>query len=76
MLYFRIANETTPECFESDLTDAELVRMKYPDEPLIESMRRLIRAAERESVSDSWVRALKISLWINRLRLGFRRLVG
>ena len=76
MLYFRIVNRGTPECFERDLSDAELVWMRFPEEPLIESMKRLIRAARKESISDSWVRALTTSVLINRLRLKARRLLG
>jgi len=61
--------------------------MSYPRQDEIKSMKRTIVMARDLNVTDSWVRALKISIFLNqvrmrtptpirRLSLGLRRLLG
>ena len=69
MLYFRILDRELPECFESDISNQEIIRLNYPEADMIASMERLIRVAQEGQVADSWVRALERSVAINRRRL-------
>jgi hypothetical protein len=72
MLYLRILGQRLPKCFPCDISDREIVRLKYQDQAMIKSMERLVRAAKQEKVSGSWVLALKTSIIINRIMLGLR----
>jgi hypothetical protein len=74
MLAFRILGLGLPECFERDISDAELIRVRYPEEGMIYSMQRLVRHAKNAGISATWVRALEMSVWINRLGLVAKRI--
>lgn len=69
------------------LTDSQIIWMSYPRKDEIASMKRTVVMARDLNVTDSWVRALKISIKLNQIRmwmptpirrlsLRFRRLVG
>lgn len=68
MLYLRILGQRLPECFPNDICDREIMRLQYQDPAMIQSMERLVQVAKREMVSGSWVKALRISILINRIR--------
>jgi hypothetical protein len=73
MLYLRILGQRLPECFPRDIQDRDIVRLRYHDSAMIQSMERLVQTAKREKVSGSWVRALRVSILLNRVRLGMGR---
>jgi hypothetical protein len=73
MLVFRMVGGGLPECFQREISDREIVHLRYADEGSLNSMRRLIAWARAESVSASWLTALELSVVSNRLRLSARK---
>jgi hypothetical protein len=69
ILTFRMLGLGLPECFERDISNLDLLRMRYPEAGLVKSMQRLVSRLKAESCSGSWVRALQMSVLINRLGL-------
>jgi hypothetical protein len=69
MFYFRMVGAKRMECFERDISNREIIRMRYPEIEMVKSMERIIGIARREGVKDSWVAALRVSILLNRLRL-------
>jgi hypothetical protein len=69
MLSFRLLGLPLPESFERDISDQEIMRLRYHDQGQIRSMRILAWRARKAKVRASWVRALEFSVWNNRLRL-------
>ena len=69
MLSFRLNGMPLPECFEQDIDDRQILRLRYHDLGEVMSMERLVRRARSASISSSWVQALQTSIWLNRLRL-------
>ena len=76
MLYFRIMGRPVPPCFERELTDRDIRRLRYADRDMIHSTDRLVFVARKEGVRASWVRALALSVWLNRGRLAWSRTGG
>jgi hypothetical protein len=68
ILLFRILGLGLPECFERDISDGDILRMRLKMTE-IKNLEYLVKQARDTSVSASWVRALQYSLMINRLRL-------
>lgn len=68
ILYFRIAGQQHMECFERDLTDDDIARIRYHDTAMTASSQRLINVARAEGVNASWVHALEVSLRRHRWR--------
>jgi hypothetical protein len=68
ILLFRILRLDLPECFERDITDSDLLRMRWKSGE-IENLGIVVAQARAASISASWVWALQFSLLINRLRL-------
>jgi hypothetical protein len=58
-----------PECFKRDISNFEILRMRYPEAGQVQSMQRLLARLKAESCSASWVWALQLSVLINRLGL-------
>jgi hypothetical protein len=69
MLSFRLLDLPLPESFERDISDKEIMRLRYHDQGELRSMRLLASRARKAKVHASWVRALEFSVWNNRLRL-------
>jgi hypothetical protein len=69
ILLFRILGLGLPECFERDMGDGEILRLRFQSLADIASLAHLVEHARDASISASWVRALQLSLLINRLRL-------
>jgi hypothetical protein len=69
ILLFRMLGLGLPGCFERDLSDGEILRMRVQHIGDIKSLELLAGQARRASIPASWVRALQTSLVINRLRL-------
>jgi hypothetical protein len=73
ILIYRILGLERPECFEHDIRDWEIIRMRQNDMGSVLSTERLALHAKTAGIRASWVRALRISACINRLRLRFSR---
>lgn len=69
ILTFRMLGLGLPECFERDISNLEILRMRYPEAGQVQSMRRLVARLKSESCAAPWVRALQTSVLINRLGL-------
>jgi hypothetical protein len=69
MLSFRLVGLPLPESFEHDISDKEIMRLRYHDQAQIRSMRILAERARNAKIHASWVRALELSVWNNRIRL-------
>jgi hypothetical protein len=69
IFHFRLLGFSAMECFPDDITDRQIIWMSYPREDEIKSMKRTIVMARDLNVTDSWVRALKISIFLNQVRM-------
>jgi hypothetical protein len=69
MMLFRMLDLGLPECFERDISDSEILRLRFQHIGDIKSLELLVEDARHASIADSWLRALQFSLMINRLRL-------
>ncbi len=68
ILIFRINGLGLPECFAHDVRDRDILRLRYSDPGRITLMKELLMQAQEARIRASWVRALEVSIWINRLR--------
>ena len=66
MLIFRAVGQGSLPAFPSDISDRDILHMKYND---IRSMRRYIRLLSAQGFNASTIRALQMSVRINKLRL-------
>ena len=69
MLHFRLLGMPEVECFPDDITDRQLIWMSYPRQDDIDSMKRLIGMTQDLNATESWVRALKLSIALNQVRM-------
>jgi hypothetical protein len=69
MFYFRMLGAKRMQCFDRDISNREIVWMRYPTIEEIKSMKRILGVAKREGVKESWVTALRVSVLLNRLRM-------
>src|SRR5271157_342731 len=74
IMIFRMLGLGLPECFERDMSDGEILRMRFQSLGDVHSLGSLVKQAQDASISASWVRALQFSLTINRLRLSVPRI--
>jgi hypothetical protein len=74
LLVYRILGLERPECFEHDISDWEIIRMRQNDMGSILSTERLAARARAAGIRASWVLALRISAIVNRLRLRFQKM--
>jgi len=69
ILLFRILGLDQPECFEHDLSNGDIWRLRLHSSGDVQDLGRLIGQAREASISASWVTALRFCIVINRLRL-------
>jgi len=69
IFHFRLLGLSAMDCFPDDITDRQIIWMSYPRKDEIDSMKRTIVMAKELNVTDSWVRALKISIVLNQIRM-------
>jgi hypothetical protein len=69
MMIFRMLGLGLPECFERDISNGEILRLRFPNLGDIHSGEKFIEQAKAASVTASWLRAFQFSIIINRLRL-------
>lgn len=65
MLIFRIFGVGLPPCFEHDISDQDISKIKVKEGPLTE-LERVLDAAKTAQVSESWVDALSKSIRRNQ----------
>ncbi|MBN2549410.1 MAG: hypothetical protein JXB15_09650 [Anaerolineales bacterium] len=68
ILSFRAWGIPKPECFEFDASNRQIIGLKYFHEPLFYGYAAIIKAARQNGQTGSWIRAVQISMGINRLR--------
>jgi hypothetical protein len=73
ILVFRMITAGLPECFERDISDREIARLRYAGEGELNSMRRLIARTKADSVRAPWLSALERSVVSHRLRMAVRK---
>ena len=73
ILNFRVAGLGLPECFERDVDDAQIMKLKNLNSPQLAEFDQILSAAKAASISESWVVALERSLHQNRLKANGRR---
>jgi hypothetical protein len=73
ILTFRVLELGLPACFEQDVSDRQLLRMSYTHPARFYYYREIIELARQRGIRASWVNALRLSLFMNRLLLPARR---
>jgi len=68
ILNFRVAGLGLPECFERDVDDAQIMKLKNLNSPQTAEFEQILSAAREASISESWVTALERTVHWNRLR--------
>jgi hypothetical protein len=69
MMIFRMLGLDLPECFERDISDGEILRLRFPNQSDIHSAEKFVEQVKAASIHSSWLRALQYSILINRLGL-------
>jgi hypothetical protein len=69
MLAFRVTGNGLPQCFERDISNWDILKLAYPSDMGIRLMRAVLENANRASITPPWVRALQMSVLLNRLGL-------
>jgi hypothetical protein len=73
ILIFRALELGLPACFERDISDRQILRMSYTTPARFANYSRILEEAHRRGIRASWVRALRLSIFLNHLQLPFRR---
>ena len=73
ILIFRVLGLGLPACFERDVSDRQILRLSYTTPARFGNYSRILEEAHRRGIRASWVRALRLSILLNRLQLPFRR---
>jgi hypothetical protein len=73
ILIFRVLGLGLPACFEQDVSDRQILRLSYKTPARFANYSRILDEAHRRGIRSSWVRALRLSILLNRLLLPFRR---
>jgi len=73
ILIFRVLGLGLPACFPKDVSDGQILRMSYTTPQRFANYSRILEEARRRGIRASWVRALSLSILLNRLQLPFRR---
>lgn len=75
MMIFRMLGLGAPECFEHDISDSEILRLRFPNLGDIHSGEKFVEQAKAASIEAPWLRAFQFSIFINRLRLTLGQVV-
>lgn len=67
ILNFRVAGLELPACFEKDIDDAQILGIGHLNETSIKELEQILSLAEKASITESWVKALRICIQKNRL---------
>lgn len=69
ILNFRLLGSSLPSCFEQDVTDEQIVKLRVKGVSL-EVLENLLQTAKASQISDSWVKALEKCVQRNKM-MGF-----
>ena len=69
ILNFRVAGLGLPPCFERDVSNFQILRLKYPRQGIINYFTDILSDAKNSGISASWIWALTLSLLMNRFGL-------
>lgn len=72
ILHFRILGMDLPACFEKDVTEDQILRMKVQGAQL-DALNDTLKAAKYVGISDSWVPALEKCIRHNQLRIFLKK---
>jgi hypothetical protein len=75
ILNFRVMGLGLPECFERDVGDDEILRLRDLNPVQRAYLEEILTAARDASITDSWVDALEKCLDLNRPRPNVKRLI-
>jgi hypothetical protein len=73
ILAFRVLGLGLPACFEQDVSNSQILRMRYTHPARFEFFSLVVEKARRSGIRASWVQAVRLSILLNRLQLPFRR---
>jgi hypothetical protein len=73
MMIFRMLSLGLPECFERDISDGEILRLRFPNLGDIHSGEKFVEQVKATAINASWLRAFQFSIIINRLRLSVKQ---
>lgn len=76
MMMFRMIRQGLPECFERDISDAEILRLRVLSLGDIQFGEKFVEQAKNASIKASWLRAFQFSILINRLRLSAKQVAS
>lgn len=71
ILNFRVVGVDLPKCFEQDVSNSQILRLSLQkmNAAAFNELELLLLEVEKASISDSWVSALRICIWLARLRI-------
>lgn len=72
ILAFRVLGFGLPPCFENDISDSQIRRVRYPESH--SSYDRIYSMMRGKSRSESWVRALRYAIVINKTMQFLKRI--
>ncbi|MBD2346616.1 hypothetical protein H6G18_21060 [Anabaena subtropica FACHB-260] len=72
ILHFRILGMDLPACFEKDVTEDQILRMKVKGAQL-DALKDTLKTAKSVGISDSWVQALEKCIQHNQLRIFLKK---
>ena len=67
ILNFRVAGLELPACFTKDIDDIQILRLRHVHESSLKELEQILVMAEKASIIESWVKALRICIYRNRL---------
>lgn len=73
ILTFRVLGLGLPACFEQDVSNRQLLRMSYTHPARFYYYREIVELAHQRNIRASWVNALRLSMFLNRLALPLRK---
>jgi hypothetical protein len=73
ILTFRALGLGLPACFESDVSNSQILRMRYSNPMHFSYFGLILKKARQRGIRASWVQALRLSMLLNRLQLPFRQ---
>jgi len=73
ILTFRVLGLGLPACFERDISNRQILGMHCMHPMQFSFFSQLLEEAHRHDNRDSWVQALRLSLFLSRIRLSLRQ---
>jgi hypothetical protein len=74
IMTYRVLGLGLPACFEHDVSDRQLLRMRFTHPARFLYYNEILDLARQRQIRASWINALRLSLLINRLTIPLRRL--